>query len=51
MRNQFGSGAGDSVDPEPAFHHGEAIIQFERNIRLYFEQASSRGTSTCPGTA
>ena len=37
VRNQFGSGAGDSVDPEPAFHHGEAIIQLQRNIGLYFE--------------
>jgi hypothetical protein len=39
VRNQFGSGAGSSVDPEPAFHHGEAIIQLERNMRLYFEDA------------
>jgi hypothetical protein len=39
VRNQFGSGAGDSVDPRPAFHHAEAIIQLERNIGLYFEQA------------
>jgi hypothetical protein len=39
VRNQFGSGAGDSVDPEPAFHHGEAIIQLQRNIGLYFEDA------------
>jgi hypothetical protein len=37
VRNQFGSGAGSSVDPEPAFHHGEAIIQLQRNIGLYFE--------------
>jgi PAP2 superfamily protein len=37
VRNQFGSGAGDSVDPEPAFHHGEAIIQLEKNLFLYFE--------------
>lgn len=37
VRNQFGSGAGDSVDPEPAFHHAEAIIQVQRNIGLYFE--------------
>ena len=39
VRNQFGSGAGDAVDPEPAFHHGEAIIQLERNIGLYVEEA------------
>ena len=51
VRNQFGSGAGDAVDPEPAFHHGEAIIQLERNLRLYFEDACSRGTSTCRPTA
>jgi hypothetical protein len=37
VRNQFGSGAGSEVDPDPAFHHGQAIIQLERNIRLYFE--------------
>ena len=37
VRNQFGSGAGDSVDPRPAFHHGEAIIQLQRNMGLYFE--------------
>jgi len=37
VRNQFGSGAGDTVDPDPAFHHGEAIIQLQRNIGLYFE--------------
>jgi PAP2 superfamily len=37
VRNQFGSGAGDSVDPRPAFYHGEAIIQVQRNIGLYFE--------------
>jgi hypothetical protein len=39
VRNQFGSGAGEAVDPEPAFHHGEAIIQLERNIGLYVEEA------------
>jgi hypothetical protein len=37
VRNQFGSGAGTSVDADPAFHHGEAIIQLERNIGTYFE--------------
>jgi hypothetical protein len=37
VRNQFGSGAGASVDAEPAFHHAEAIIQVERNLHLYFE--------------
>lgn len=42
VRNQFGSGAGDSVDPEPAFHHAEAIIQLEENIGLYFERALHR---------
>jgi hypothetical protein len=42
VRNQFGSGAGDSVDPEPAFHHAEAIIQVQRNIGLYFEDRLQR---------
>jgi PAP2 superfamily len=42
VRNQFGSGAGDSVDPDPAFHHGEAIIQLQRNIGLYFEHTLQR---------
>ncbi len=38
VRNQFGSGAGDHIDAEPAFHHAEAIIHVERTLRLYFEQ-------------
>jgi hypothetical protein len=42
VRNQFGSGAGDSVDPEPAFHHAEAIIQLQRNLGLYFEHHLQR---------
>ena len=37
VRNQFGSGAGATVDADPAFHHAEAIIQIERNLHLYFE--------------
>lgn len=37
VRNQFGSGAGRSVDPDPAFHHAKAVIQVQRNIGLYFE--------------
>jgi PAP2 superfamily len=37
VRNQFGSGAGTTVDADPAFHHAEAIIQVERNLHLYFE--------------
>jgi hypothetical protein len=49
VRNQFGSGAGDTVDPEPAFHHGEAIIQLERNLRLYFEQAVQSWYLDLPG--
>jgi hypothetical protein len=49
VRNQFGSGAGTSVDPEPAFHHGEAIIQLERNMRLYFEDALQRWYLDLPG--
>jgi PAP2 superfamily len=38
VRNQFGSGAGDQVDADPAFHHARAIIHIERNLGLYFEQ-------------
>jgi hypothetical protein len=38
VRNQFGSGAGEHVDADPAFHHAEAIIHIERNLGLYFEQ-------------
>ncbi|MFP3900729.1 MAG: phosphatase PAP2 family protein [Acidimicrobiia bacterium] len=38
VRNQFGSGAGAAVDPDPAFHHAEAIIHIERSLGLYFEQ-------------
>src|SRR5690606_33523529 len=37
VRNQFGSGAGSSVDPDPAFHHAEAVIHIQRSIGLYFE--------------
>jgi hypothetical protein len=37
VRNQFGSGAGARVDPDPAFHHAEAVIQVQSNIGLYFE--------------
>ena len=49
VRNQFGSGAGASVDPEPAFHHGKAIIQLERNLWLYFEDALQRWYLDLPG--
>jgi PAP2 superfamily len=38
VRNQFGSGAGATVDADPAFHHAEAIIHIERTLHLYFEQ-------------
>jgi hypothetical protein len=38
VRNQFGSGGG-SVDPEPAYNHGKAIIQLQTNIGLYFEDS------------
>jgi hypothetical protein len=41
VRNQFGSGGAD-VDPEPAFNHAKAIIQLQRNIRLYFEDTLQR---------
>jgi hypothetical protein len=39
VRNQFGSGAGVAVDPDPAFHHAEAVIHVERVMGLYFERA------------
>jgi hypothetical protein len=42
VRNQFGSGAGDDVDPEPAFNHAKAIIQLQSNMGLYFEDALQR---------
>jgi PAP2 superfamily protein len=38
VRNQFGSGDGGFLTAEPAYHHGEAIIQLQRNMGLYFEQ-------------
>jgi hypothetical protein len=41
VRNQFGSGGG-AVDPEPAFNHGKAIIQLQKNIGLYFEDSLQR---------
>jgi hypothetical protein len=42
VRNQFGSGAGDVVDADPAFHHAEAIIHIERTMGLYIEEALQR---------
>jgi PAP2 superfamily len=39
VRNQFGSGAGSEVDPDPAFNHAKAIIHIERTIGLYFERS------------
>ncbi|HEY7071065.1 MAG TPA: phosphatase PAP2 family protein [Acidimicrobiales bacterium] len=42
VRNQFGSGAGATVDADPAFHHARAIIQLERNLHLYFEHSLQR---------
>jgi hypothetical protein len=39
VRNQFGSGAGSQVDPDPAFNHAKAIIHIEQAIGLYFERA------------
>ena len=42
VRNQFGSGGGGTVDPEPAFNHAKAIIQLQRNIGLYFEDSLQR---------
>lgn len=49
VRNQFGSGAGTSVDADPAFHHAEAIIQLQRNIGLYFEDRLQRWYLDLPG--
>lgn len=39
VRNQFGSGAGSTVDPGPAFNHAKAVIHIERAMGLYFERA------------
>ncbi len=49
VRNQFGSGAGTSIDADPAFHHGEAIIQLQRNMGLYFEDSLQRWYLDLPG--
>ena len=49
VRNQFGSGSGGPVLAEPAFNHGKAIIQLERNIRLYFEQDLHEWYLSLPG--
>lgn len=49
VRNQFGSGAGASVDADPAFHHAEAIIHIERTLRLYFEQGLQAWYLGLPG--
>lgn len=37
VRNQFGSGAGGSVDAGPAYSHARQIISIERAMGLYFE--------------
>ena len=37
VRNQFGSGDGGFVPAETALNHAKAVIQVERNLRLYFE--------------
>jgi hypothetical protein len=42
VRNQFGSGAGSSVDADPAFNHAKAVIHVERVMGLYFERALHR---------
>jgi len=49
VRNQFGSGAGNVVDPDPAFHHAEAIIHVERAIGLYVERTLQSWYLDLPG--
>jgi hypothetical protein len=48
VRNQFGSGAGDHVDADPAFHHAQAIIHIQRSLGLYFEQHLQHWYLTLP---
>lgn len=49
VRNQFGSGDGGPILAEPAFNHAKAIIQVERNIGMYFEDALQRWYLDLPG--
>src|SRR4029453_14041068 len=49
VRNQFGSGAGATVDADPAFHHAEAVIHVERTLHLYFEQRLQHWYLGLPG--
>jgi PAP2 superfamily len=49
VRNQFGSGDGGAILAEPAFNHAKAIIQVERNIGMYFEDALQRWYLDLPG--
>jgi PAP2 superfamily len=49
VRNQFGSGDGGAILAEPAFNHAKAIIQVQRNIGLYFEEALQRWYLDLPG--
>jgi hypothetical protein len=49
VRNQFGSGDGGFLPAETALNHGEAIIQIERNLRLYFEDSLQRWYLDLPG--
>jgi hypothetical protein len=37
VRNSFGSGSGGAETVEPAFNHGKAVIQLEKNLGLYIE--------------
>ena len=49
VRNQFGSGDGGFLPAETALNHGKAIIQIERNLRLYFEDSLQRWYLDLPG--
>ena len=49
VRNQFGSGDGGFQPAETALNHGKAIIQLERNIHLYFEDALQQWYLDLPG--
>lgn len=46
VRNRFGSAGGD---PGPAFEHARTIIDLEKDLRLYFEQAVHEWYLGLPG--
>jgi hypothetical protein len=49
VRNQFGSGDGGHLAAETALNHAKAVIQFERNLHLYFEDRLQRWYLDLPG--